>query len=631
MKTIILKKLQLENFKGIKNLEINFNQTTNISGENGTGKTTIVDAFLWLLFDKDSTNRKDFQIKTLDENNNVIHGLNHSVTAQIEIDGKVKTIQKIYSENWTKKRGEAEKLLTGHSTNYIVDDVPLKKSEFLNFVNDLVQEDIFRIITNPFHFSNVMKWEERRNILTELVEDVEVKISGYLANLLQDKTDKELKESLSFQKKKLNEKLEEIPSRIDEVNNSIVTIDKSKLNSKDELLKELENIDKFFLGFADSRTKEKEIITKKRRELFQIKTDAEREKNNLIENLQSKKNKYKIQKQDAGFELERIIVNKETFGDSIKEIENQIKELKEEFEEISETQFVFDEAKTICPTCKQSLRVEVVEETKRGLKENFNLDKSTQLTKINEKGISLNNTLGKLKENLKEEIAKAETTEKSIEEATQMLLIIEKDIEKANSKKVELPESYSLLEKEIEELESKLNNSESDQIQTLRNRKDEISDSLQEIRDTEKDIENNKKHVLRIGELEADQTNISNQIADLEKGLFELESYTKAKAEELEKTINSKFNFVKFKLFKQQINGGITEICEPLINGVPFADANNAAKYNAGIDIINTLSSHFQVKAPIFIDNREGINDLIDTELQIINLFVTKDKSLKIS
>ena len=90
------------------------------------------------------------------------------------------------------------------------------------------------------------------------------------------------------------------------------------------------------------------------------------------------------------------------------------------------------------------------------------------------------------------------------------------------------------------------------------------------------------------------------------------------------------FKFVKFKLFETLINEAETECCKATVDGVPFGDLNNAMKINVGVDIINTLCGKYEVSAPIFIDNRESINKLIDCESQIINLIVSKDKKLRV-
>ena len=119
-------------------------------------------------------------------------------------------------------------------------------------------------------------------------------------------------------------------------------------------------------------------------------------------------------------------------------------------------------------------------------------------------------------------------------------------------------------------------------------------------------------------------------IADLEGQEFLCESFIRTKVDMLEGKINAKFKNVNFKLFETQVNGGLNEICEVLVNGVPFNEANLGGKINGGLDIINTLCDHYNVYAPIFIDNRESITKIIDVKSQVINLVVVKDLKLTI-
>ena len=136
----------------------------------------------------------------------------------------------------------------------------------------------------------------------------------------------------------------------------------------------------------------------------------------------------------------------------------------------------------------------------------------------------------------------------------------------------------------------------------------------------------------RITELEAQENKLAEELADFEGSEFSILEFTKSKVDAIERKINGKFKQVKFKMFDVQNNGGEVECCETLINGVPFSDANNAAKINAGIDIINTLCHHYDVYAPIFIDNRESVTKLIDSDSQIVNLIVSEaDKKLRVA
>jgi hypothetical protein len=134
-----------------------------------------------------------------------------------------------------------------------------------------------------------------------------------------------------------------------------------------------------------------------------------------------------------------------------------------------------------------------------------------------------------------------------------------------------------------------------------------------------------------IEELKAEQTTLSQQIANVEKEQFVIENFIKDKIDRLEYAINSRFKYIKFRMFEEQINGGLRETCEATVNGVPYSDANSASKINAGLDVINTLSNFYGVYAPIFIDNAESVHTLIETQSQLIRLVVDESsKSLNV-
>ena len=221
---IKIKKLTLDNFKGIKSLLVVFGDITNIFGDNATGKTTINDAFRWLLFDKDSDDRKDFDIKTIDpKTDEAIHGLNHVVRGVLVVDGVERAFEKTYKEKWVKKQGGTEKLFSGHETLYTIDDVPKKKSEYSAAISELLDEEMFKILTDPFCFSDKIKWDVRREILFDLSENLD-------GNFFTENN--EQKEKLKFQKKKLNDSIKSIPDRIDELSRAIVVVDVETLEAE---------------------------------------------------------------------------------------------------------------------------------------------------------------------------------------------------------------------------------------------------------------------------------------------------------------------------------------------------------------------------------------------------------------
>ena len=257
VKSIFLKELHLKNFKGIKKLDINFSKLTNIYGENGTGKTSIFDAFTWLLFDKDSQDRvvgdkeSNFQIKTFNGNNEVLHGLEHTVSATLNIDGKDITLSKTYKEKWTKKRGESEKNLTGHETLYYIDEIPLKKVEYQGKISSIIGEQLFKLLSNPLYFSNNLKWQNRREILMDIIGNIDDESVFNnrldlkpLESLLADKSIDDLKKQVAARKKKLNADIKAIPIRIDEASNSVKELDFKALEfNKNGILTGIKSLD----------------------------------------------------------------------------------------------------------------------------------------------------------------------------------------------------------------------------------------------------------------------------------------------------------------------------------------------------------------------------------------------------
>ena len=169
MKKIKLNKLRIQNFKGIKEFTLDANgSNVEIFGDNATGKTTIMDSFLWLLFNKDSMGKSNFDVIPQDSNGNNIHRLDTVVEAELDINGAITMIKKQLSEKWVKKRDAIEQTLEGTNTSYWIDEVPTKAREYSSKINDIIDEELFQMITDPLFFNNKLHWEERRKILVDI-------------------------------------------------------------------------------------------------------------------------------------------------------------------------------------------------------------------------------------------------------------------------------------------------------------------------------------------------------------------------------------------------------------------------------------------------------------------------------
>lgn len=635
--------LKLKNFKGIKELQIEFNgKDTNIFGANATGKTTVFDAFKWLFFDKDSNDRKDFNIKTLDENNNPIHFLEHEVEATLIIDGQDITFRKMLKEKWVKRRGQENQEFAGHETNYWIDEVPVKKKDYEEKINSLIPESLFKLITDPSFFNNVMSWKERRELLISIsgsnITDEDILNSdekfATLKENLQGRKIEDYKKVIVAKVKELNTEKEKIPVRIDELTNTLITehnIDYNKLEEEKETLnQELHKID---LEMTDIQARAKENLKKAdqlaiaKNELNNLKFKLETENSNKNSKeeiiLNNEKTVLENSLRNSNKQLEELTFN-------IEKDQKRKEELYKEWDGVNNTKLEFDPNSFICPTCKREYETDKIEEMKQQFEKNFVEHKESRKEEINKEGQSINKRIEESKENITK-------LKNQIEESTIKLSEINTKIEKLQSEKekietfdvTKLPQYQEKL-KELEELQKVVDNLVKEDTAEIQNRKTSIMEQINNI-----DKQLNEKNVqertaMRIEELKSEEENISQKIQELESQEFQIEEFIKTKVELLENAINSNFEIVKFRLFDTQINGGLIECCDTLVNGVPYSDVNNAHKIIAGLDIIKTLSRFYNTTAPIFIDNRESINDLCKINAQIISLVVTTDPKLRI-
>jgi len=650
MKRIRLLELTLENFKGVKKFSLQANgEDVRIFGDNATGKTTLFDGFVWLLFDKDSSNRKDFSIKTLDAAGKTISGLEHTVEGKFDVDGKIITLKKVYYEKWTKKRGSATAEFTGHTTDYFIDGVPSKKKEYEQLISELIDEDIFKLLTNPAYFNKQLKWQDRRKVLLEVAGDVtddEVIASNSnlskLPDILQGRTIENHRKIVAARRREINDELEKIPVRIAEVKRNIPNVDgldKAALEAKiSELNKRIDEKQDCISGIRNGQAvaqKQKEI-QEVEIELLKIKqaheSGAQDELYRVKARLQEEQSNISI----LSRELENIQQQIKFNNDNIQQIENHLVQLRQEWMEVNNMQFTHND-ECECPTCGQALPEEQVEAAREKALSQFNLEKSKRLEEIDAKG---QHGAARKKEFAEQNLqleSKTVSIKKQIEDKQVTTDRLKAHLEQLESQVVDITENKQYVAKlqEKQKLIDELNKIKMSADQSIQ----EIQMEIIELK-TERDrlqMELGQFAVVdqsqaRIQELQQQERELAAEFERLEQELYLTEEFIRTKVDLLEEKINSKFKFARFKLFETQINGGLQEVCETLYDGVPYnSGLNNAAKINVGLDIINTLSEHYGFRAPIFIDNAEAVTKLIDIDSQVISLVVSeKDKQLRV-
>lgn len=651
---IILNRLSLRNFKGIKEHDIDFNHITNIYGENAAGKTTVFDAFCWLLFGKDSENREKFEIKTLDKHGKTNPKTECEVTGHFAIDGQPVVFRKALVENWVKPKGQIEAVLKGNDTSCFINDVPQKVGVYNAEVDKYCNEGVFKLITNPLYF-NSMKWQDQRNILGSIAGNVtnsEVAANNpdfqALVEAITGKTLEGYKTELSAKKRKLKEQLQLIPARIDEVNKSMPeAIDEKAINAEISILESVvENIETQMNDANESYNQAARSQQDLRNHVNAINTQIQSAEFAIKQKFNTDRNDRKIGITNAENELNSIISANSQFSNSktridgrISNLEQQRLTLRKDWEKVNGEIFSFDSSKSICPTCKRELDADKIESQKSHLENNFNTDKQTSLASIANKGVGLSTEIEGLKNEL-QQLSNGREFDKELATAQSILHELKINDSEANrSEEVAIetaiknnPEIFTLraqrtnLQAQIDTAQlSAVDNTE---LKIQRQQKQRDLDTLKATLNNKEAIDRAHK---RIEELEQQEKTQGQELADLERTEFTIAQFTKAKIDLIEGRINGKFKLVTFKMYDKTIEGNDVETCQAMVSGVPYSNANNAAKINAGLDIINALCDHYKTWAPIFIDNRESVNNLIDCESPLVNLIVSFDKKLKIA
>ncbi|MDN4617641.1 AAA family ATPase [Paenibacillus sp. PsM32] len=653
MTTITLERLTLRNFKGLDEFVLVLDgKDVAVHGTNATGKTTIVDAFYWLLFGKDSNNRTDFQIKKLDGSGKVRqHMLEHEVEGVLQIDGITRTFRRVFAEKWTKKRGQVKKEFTGHETSYFVDDVPLKEAAYKEEVAQIIREDLFRLLTNPIFFNEHLNTDKRRGLLLEVcgdVTDVDVIQSNKeltdLLNILNGHSIEDHQKVVANKKRLLNQEIEKIPVRIDEVRRSAPDISNVDTIEMDACIQELHD-----------------RIAEENHKLQHIQSDAEAvDLQNEIRRLEGEAldvlNRLKASNFDAvSMHRKALSDHQWAYNQLTQHIESQRSQIQNNQRQIDAGKSTAQTLRTrwievkamvfehehqgddICAACGQPLPADQVQIACEKAEATFNVQRAQTLEQINVEGKATMKMVKDLEERNQTLAAEIESLKQQQADKKAVVVAMQAELDDLEDRVTnpQQDEEYLAIQQQILERQHKLTNIQSHE----QDRASGIHEVIATLRIEAKQLEQqraqvNQAHAVaaRIHELEQQESRLAEEYEQLEYQVFLMETFIRTKVNMLEKRINSKFKCARFKLFDKQINGGLKEVCETTYNGVPYSSGlNHAARINVGLDIINTLAEHCGVTAPIFLDNAESVVQSMDTHSQMIRLIVSKeDTALRI-
>lgn len=637
---ITLNRIRLNNFKGIRNAEYSFDgKNAVVYGENGTGKTTLMDAMLWVLFGKDSNNRADFGIKTLETDGTVIPNVDHEVECTFTVNGKPLVLRKNYREKWTKKRGSIAETFTGHETDYFIDDVPKKKSEFEAAISSIIDEKKFQLLTNPLYFNETLTWQERRQILIDLCGDVSPEdVANSNARLktlvpkLNDMTADDLLKMAATKRKRINKEITELETRISEAHFAAAGEQIDEIKLREDRLKLSTELD--LLKYSqpeDKKRKRLNELEKERNKLYnsalEIKSEFDNKKRDLIYDLDKKANEAARRYDDLEAYYDDLSREIERNNASVEDLERKQADLREEWAGLTAKYPLPDAENATCGTCHQKLPSEMIAE----MIERVNITRAEEKERINRTG----KEYGRQIEELREKTAKAVKDQKeSVEEKA----TFEREANEFGARRYEVArqtiednDQYISIMNEIADInrqkeaviaEKVAPSNDAERIQTLTEKIAEIDRKLFS-------AGKKKEQEKRVNELAKRKVAAGKEFEEIARLCSLVEEFIRTKVSVLESRINDKFTITKFKLFETKINGGLTETCEAVFNGVPYSGGlNNAMRINVGMDIINTLSSLYGMSAPVFVDNAESVTSLRPIRSQVIQLVVKDGQKL---
>lgn len=641
---IKLNKLTIDNFAGIKHIDFDFNdQDAIIYGDNATGKTTTAVALNWLLFGKTLDGKTVENVVPLNDDGTENWELTPTVEATLTVDGVQKTYKKESRPVTRKNEYGQEEYKNSRKTEQYIDDVPFKITDFNKEIEQIIDEKIFKLITNIYEFSN-LHWQKKRELLFDMTDDVtdkdvfkkDEKLTP-LKELLKDSTHEELTKKYNSQLKKSKEDLKSVPIKIDTLHNQLPQTD-----SKDyqEDIKSLENEVNDLSEEVIKVRNGKNVIDLKNEQLTltnELRHFKDTEQNHNHLKIDGLKRELELDESDIKYIEKQINELKETTNELSEQtnnirhswinLNNDIKEKQSEQYEANET--------SVCECCGQELPEDIKEKHQERAKEEFNLNKSKVLERMKNELQQIENTGKRNAESLKSNEKEIDKKLKQRNEIKEGISVKEKQLERleGNVTNIEETEEYQRIKSNLEDVNEKLNDiqlANDEAVKELEEKRAEKENEIERLRNLQAEIKAARSLEKEIETLRHQEKELRVLIEELQHKLYLLNEFTVTKVNLITDNVNSKFKLAKFKMFNRQVNGDLKETCEILVDGVSFDKGlNNAMKINVALDIIETISAHYDTYAPIFVDNSESVTNVYETTSQQILLQVSPLKKHK--
>lgn len=662
MKTIIIKHLHLLNFKGVADLAIDFGaHTTDIAGRNGSGKTTVFDAFTWLLFGKDSQNRTEFDLKTLNTDGKIIYHLPHEVSAIINVDGEDITLCRRLVEKWPKRNGEPT--FIGNQIERLYNDVPCNEKEFTAKIAEICDEDTFKKITSPSFFVSQKADKQKADLMRMAgeINDADIAAGNPEFEMLLKRRGKksidELKREIGAKRNKVKSEIADIPGRIDERKRAIAsnTDDWAEIESEiaattakrdeiDALLTDInaaaKQVEEERFGIAAQIANCRIAISRRRQAiadeaLIEV-HERQRELKRIDAELTAERRTAELLKKQMKSDMD-VLANLNLHRERMLE---EYRSINARIDAINAERLTFSDTDFICPVCHRPLEIDDIASKQAEMEAQFNADKQRRIAAITAERDANLESGKRVKTEITELTARLDAmVEENNEIAARVKALQE---ERAAKDNIEEPDIEPLIAADEEIIRhtaelAELSKRESEPIpdatstrEDLKTARAELNARLDILKSRLAKRESVAEDNARIAELETKYRALSDELNEVEHIESIISEFSKAKSEEIDARINGLFETVRFRWIKYRVNGEETETCEATINGVPYSSLNAAGRIVAGIDIINAICKFEGVTAPIVIDNAESLNVIPKTLSQQIRLIVSDDEQLTV-
>lgn len=651
---LYLNALHIENFKGVRSADYRFGDETRICGGNATGKSSIVDAFCWLLGNKnangDAPGSDRFREKPLDANGQEIHGLDTSVTADFTLDGKPFVLRRLQRENWVKKRGAAEAVYQGNASTYWINEVETKAADFADRINAIASGDMFRLLTTLGAFNAMDKRDRRAMLLSMSGVDVDAELLSRpeYAPIAEELSRvgcavDDLRKVLADRRSKLAKELQLLPARIDEVRRMRPQYGDAEIRDAEYSLRDAEKSLQSCEEAAAALRAGNGEAAELQREILSVETELIAAKRRLSDDFNARRDRLRTALSDAIRRSDTARRSADSFRRTVEDAKRSAAELADQLDQLrADYRRVYTEAcppldmAETCPTCGQSIPTEKIADALKKHRAAHKADRAARLEKINARGQELKKREQYVSERLRAAEEDLQHAEREVNDA---------DAAQTGAKAAlaDFPAEvdYSV-DQNVEALQSRLTGLRTAKTETpdfrarqFDDRRSELKARIAAARETLAKRDRAKEADARIAELEAQQTQIGQRRAEVEVLISDVERFVSARCGLLEERINEQFPTVRWKLFDRQINGALADCCECMIPGdgalVPYGGANTAARVNADIEIIGVLSRRCDVIAPLFVDNAERVNYVARPAGQLITLSVDNSPALTVT